>query len=499
MPEFGDDYFEHGGNFAWMRIFEFASKFYNDPSFAAAAKKLKNRHWRYFNYFRIPWHFNIYADLAYVDPDQRTAPQPLVTGINHRNDAVGATHPYFMILRPDLNPGSPMIAIDLYSKGDHAHMEKPASIIDYEADNVLLNHGFYRHLGRQTGTGGNGISVQQYGDRFPFFHWPEGKDLTVSIPAARFGFAEGKSGKRVFHFFYPDNTSRNDSTIRITNLRLEGPAGVKMIDQGPLVIPPKGRFKMKDYNVAFDEKEYSALRYEIRYLDGNPPKSAFRYRDDSLNNYNAWHGPSEYSMVLHSRLKDAKTDVKQGDSFGVLNFDEFGSFDSRYTRRIVLTKEGALIIREVFEPGKTLDNWTAGLTWQLYSLGTAGKNYFASKPDEAWSCDPADAKKYSRGILVVFDPASEDDIGIATEEWGRLKPGKYTVFAKFPVKAGQREARTMVVLPYRAGEKPDELAKQITFNTNDKSSKVKFRLDNTDFTVNIADSGDWNVTRNPAK
>jgi len=491
MPEFGDDYFEHGGKIAWVELFEFASRFYDDPSFAVAAHKLFNRHQRYFNYWRLQNRFSTDVNILNIIPDMRESSLSAESVITYRKDQLGKNHIYNMILRPNNNPGSPMLMLDLYGLGDHAHMDKRSSILNYEVGNVMLLHGFNRRFGRQTWDGGNGFSVMQYGNSFPIFTWPANNPLTVSIPAERFGMS---NGKRIIRNFTLDSGNRNNSDIQLSNIRLEGTVGIKVLDSAGIFIPVAKKPVLKDYNYMFDPSQYSAYKYEATYSGGSMPKASFRYAEDSQNQYNAWHGFDD--LPLHSNLGEAKVENKNGDSFGFVDFTEFGSLDSRYTRQIVLTQEGVIVIREDFTPGKSIENWTAGLTWQFYSMEKAGINYFASKLDEAWSCVPTDTKKYTQGMLAIFDIAKGDSSGVVTQMWNKMPAGKFTFFSRFKIVSGKREIRTQIVIPYSIGDKIDEIVSSVNFKTENGKSEAYFVWKNTNYVVSISDNNKWAVARN---
>ena len=495
MPEFGDDYFEYGGKIAWIQLFEFASKFYNDPEFGAVAHKLFYRKQLYANNQRLTPMFITDLDLIDKKPDLRQKESYAKTCITYRNNSLGERTIYNMILRPDNKPGSPYLMLDLYGLGDHSHMEKRGSILNYEAGNVMLLHGFYRHEGRQTYDGGNGISVMQYGNNYPFWSWPDGKPLTVSLGSERLGISSDNSDLNTLKAFSPVNSERNGSSVKLYNLRLSGNSGDKIIDEQGKVFLPTERFKIKDFNVEFNQKDFSAFKYDLIYNGGKEPVLDLRYNDDSRNMYNAWHGTGAYRMPMQVKLNDAKVDSKNEDSFGWIDFSEFYSTDSKYKRSIILTKEGIIVMREDYLPGASINGWTGGLTWQFYSMEKAGKNYFASKIDEAYSCNPIDNKQYYRGTLAVFEKQQNDSTGVGYQvRAGRQSP-KFTFFNKFKLKANQREVRTVVIIPYEKKDDIEKIVNNVELKTGIFSSHVKLNLNKTTYNITINDDMDWRVDR----
>jgi hypothetical protein len=211
--------------------------------------------------------------------------------------------------------------------------------------------------------------------------------------------------------------------------------------------------------------------------------------------YNAWHGTGEYRMPMQVKLNDAKVDTKMGDSFGWINFSEFYSVDSKYKRSIILTKEGIIVMREDYLPGASINGWTGGLTWQFYSMEKAGRNYFASKVDVAYSCSPTDKKQYNRGTLAVFDLSKNDITGVGYEERGGRQSPKFTYFSKFTLKANCREVRTTVIIPYEKNEDIDKIAKSVQFKTETSKSQATLTWGKTTYSIIINDNQVWSVDR----
>lgn len=490
MPEWGDDYFEHGGKLAWIGLFEFAAKLYNDPTYSATAHKLFNRYEKASNNYRVNHLFDHDLRLLNYTP-VKSELKKAVSEITYRMNSKGQKVPAFLLLRSGNQAGDAYLMLDIYGMGDHAHMEKRGSILNYEVDNVMLLHGFYRHLGRQTYDGGNGISVMQYGEKFPEFSWRAGSPLRVSLPVERLG--ENKTGEKMLRQFQLDWGKRY-SDITINNLKLAGNNKEKLIEKAiSIPLKTRGGFKLKDYNL--NTQDFNALVYDIIYADGNRPEFVFRYTDDSVNQYHAWHGVNPYSMVMHSKFDQAEVLQQNNDSMGVIKFAEWGSFDSSYTRSIVLTEEGVIVSRELFAAGKSIDGWTGGLTWQFYSMDKAGKNYFASKIDEGISSSSNDKQKYSRGMLTIFDVKASDNIAVMTEEWNRKKAGKYTFASSFPLSANEDVIRTTLVIPYQKGDDVEKIAASTTFNSDKDQSKVTFKWSGKSYTVTISDNKKFTIER----
>ena len=140
---------------------------------------------------------------------------------------------------------------------------------------------------------------------------------------------------------------------------------------------------------------------------------------------------------------------KTADSFGQFGYEHYYGKGSRWTRRVVLTAEGCLVVADEYVPGKSLgSDYQAGPVWHLAPKagvvpGRSESNWFAAPAfDRAWW------QKDAIGVLLFF----HDDGGL---QYGSLKQThsqdtdpNVTVFAFLPVKAGERERFLSVLVPH---------------------------------------------------
>ena len=131
LPAWGSGYFTPTCyNYAPLFL-EYAAALYHDPALAAAARRY-------------------YGQLIQAGPARATNPQEanhnmssinlpildlfkplsnppsapeLISGITKRNAFIGGEVPGFLIIRPSLAPGAPMVMMDLLSQGDHCMRE----------------------------------------------------------------------------------------------------------------------------------------------------------------------------------------------------------------------------------------------------------------------------------------------------------------------------------------------------------------------------------------
>jgi len=71
-----------------------------------------------------------------------------------------------------------------------------------------------------------------------------------------------------------------------------------------------------------------------------------------------------------------------------LEANYFGAH-SRWTRQTVLTEEGYLIVRDLYEPGKEVDGFQAGPVWCLRSDGESKASPIRRRQEQCWFDAPA--------------------------------------------------------------------------------------------------------------
>lgn len=518
VPEWGDDYFGQGGSSKWLYVFEYAGTLFKDPGYAWAARKLFQRQSQYFNL-----QANLSSRLLGPPPDLLDLSlidrgiMPSETGslLNYRFNNSEKKFPFALVLRPDLLSGSPMIMMDLYGLGDHSHMDKRGSILYYEDDDVPLFHGFNRHWGRDPGTGGNNFYLQQEEENFPANSWKEGIWSTVRIPIDR--LSDGSNNLKVASEFYAF-IKFDQQRVNLDNYRLEGPGGTMIIDdfnhqdsfysaqkkvasyvaddhQGMMLeIKGQGSFKLKDYGTQIDPNKYKVLAYDVLWKNGERPDLSWRYSNDSPNQYNAWH--DAFPSPFYTEVEGAETEMNGKDSYARVRFSGYGTWDSRLTRKIVLTKEGALVIQDRFLAGKSADQWAAGETWQMYSAGVKGENWFSSELSELEVPERGNGPLNKRGVLVYFQKVEGDSFGLKENRWGgRKEYKKVTAFSKFRIKPGQEYKRTVLIIPYGESDLPEIISKNISILETEQGVVLKYLWNQKIYTVTLGTENEWSVSR----
>ena len=245
MPEFGHAYFKTPGQADWLYVFEWAAALYDDPSFLYAAEKFfqgiahqgkptpPNA-----NEARMTCHYCLIGLM----PSDRTelittklgkckppAARPaLVSGITRRTLEGQGDRDAFLILRGSLDPGSPMLMMDLLSYGDHALFEQRPSIGYYESGHVPHFYQYGRYA--QAASRGNVVLLTEPKSGFPDAGWPENTWRTLSIPLERF---DGTGCIRNIDVIsirtFGDIGIKNKQSLVIDNVRLSGRRGEKKL------------------------------------------------------------------------------------------------------------------------------------------------------------------------------------------------------------------------------------------------------------------------------
>jgi hypothetical protein len=311
--------------------------------------------------------------------------------------------------------------MELYPWGDHSHQENRGSITYYEVGNVPIFRGGYgRYWARQTGDGGNAFYLQPDRDSIPIDRWKSGVWKTIRMEASRLPLPGDPpdQSRRLFTGLvlsgachlgvpgadgcFPTKSARNgDQSVLIDNIRLEGPAGTRMIqDFESGEAPNNGAVFTRDAShgtqaleikpftnrvtiappaagADFSLHDYKTLSYDIKQV-GDPTLVTLDVRIPDAPNgshtYDAWHTMSP--GPFYAAIASARTQTQGSDSYAEVRYDGYGTWDSTLTRRIVLTREGVIVVRDTFTAGAAAEGRTGGAVWQMPVLAEHGANWF---------------------------------------------------------------------------------------------------------------------------
>ena len=205
-------------------------------------------------------------------------------------------------------------------------------------------------------------------------------------------------------------------------------------------------------------------------------------------------------------LKDAKTDQKNEDCYSSFSYNGVFTFDSNWTRKTVLTKEGYLIVVDEYIPGKTADGMVGGPVWQMLTPPQAGLHWF-----DATVINHPDKK-----LLIYFHPDRLNRYGEQVQ-YKYQKDNNYAVYAQSRLKANVPARFITVMVPHDASKDGIEISGKTNFagfmDFPTKSKKGVFtsldiegnasisikeenkerKIESVDITMN--EDGSWDVKR----
>ncbi len=542
MPEFGHAYFKTPGNPDWLYVFEWAAALYDDPTFLYAARKFFHGIVR--NSSPKPSNVNqarmsCEYSLIGLIPDDRTelisaklakckspvAAPALISGITRRTVKGQEDRDGFLILRSSLDPGSPMVLMDLLSFGDHALYEQRPSIGYYETGHVPHFYQYGRYA--QSASRGNVVLLSEPNGGFPEAEWPENTWRTLSVPLERFdGEGMTRNIDTISLRTFGDEGLKYQQSLVIDNIRISGPRGEKVLFDFENGMDWKGSKTLAIVEDATTGKhglkipivnngvssealglqvnlaDYMTFSMDVKWLGKKRPRVQLR---PSVDN-SGWAALE--SMTLAAHVKSASTEMRGKDAYARVEFSPYASFDSSLVRQFILTEEGILCVRDELLPGKSVDGFHGGSLWQMYSVDTKGPNWFSTRGERAFhSADLSDATDYRSGMLAWFGSQPGQTVGLKEIPGGKPEGGTYQdlqrdkdwriAFSEKTIHAGTPVSFNLVIQPHSADANPNELAKGIAVTDVNQSSVFRVKTETSSVEVTIGPEGQWRVERVP--
>lgn len=488
MPEYGDSYFSYDAvPMGRIYLLEYAARLYNDGTFLNPVNKMWVR-----PQAALPEEDEWIRSLALIDMGnamEHAAPIPgPPSQILYRNASPSASPVADkLILRTGRQPGASMIMMDLYASGSHAAKDKGPSIAYFESAQVPLFHNMGRR-GTRSAIDGNLVWAMPPGESFPGLWNIEGKWFTMSIPVDVID--ENADGKHILSTMvlrnFPGSANdRGTTSLCFDNLRLQGAAGVSLVDsfdtsdgwdRSLLQNTPPVDSQDKTQGLASQCIPWSKVKTEVikRTLPQPWPAPFTRQQFSTLKLDILYRGTRPYMLVrgfgdeielgaqvLRPTLTSASATQRGEDAMGQVSYRKYITDDTTLTRQIVLTAEGYLIVRDTLMPGPSMNGWTAGQLWQIYTLGERGNGWFSSEDDGTYpnvSSDPSAST--TRSMLVRY--ATPDGTSVLADEAkqdytypnpkGRKGDAFFTTYSERTVQSGHPEILSMVVVPYDPGK-----------------------------------------------
>jgi hypothetical protein len=497
IPEYGDGYFQaREARLDFVLLLEVAARLYDDDSFRVAADRVSPRTAADLKPDQLLRAF-LLLDLEPFVATRSTEPPRSAVLLRRLPGGPKRPVPDKLVLRagPARAPTA-MVMVDLYADGHHAHEFKRPSIGFYEVDGVPLFHNLGRR-GTRSGQCGNSFWLFESPELFPG-HIRPGVWNTMTVPVDHLFPGQAPGSRRIsdgldFRTFRTPKI-RN---ARFDNLRLEGPAGVLLLDgfESPatwhrnIAARPDARLETSsDYTEGagsqrvalevlgeqlatrlferkevrgreFDPSDYDVVKFDFAF-EGQLPHCNLRRLFDR------WVDLGD--RPLPCRVADARAEQAGADAWGEIRFTDYLAPAATLDRTIALTGEGGLVVVDSFTPGAGVRGWAAGQLWQLYELDRRGPDWFASASDGAYP--QADGSQAERRMLVKYMVGPGVSCGSeqvrpttmhAHRADGRSRATFETTFSRQLV-TEQSIVAALAVVPLGPDDEPEAVAARIT-------------------------------------
>lgn len=187
---------------------------------------------------------------------------------------------------------------------------------------------------------------------------------------------------------------------------------------------------------------------------------------------------------LFATPESATADSLGGDCYGRMSFGDWFADGAQWTRRLLLSREGVLLVRDEFTPAAGQEDWTAAPIWHLFSPPTKGANWFDAAGDARFDA--------SRRTMVWFAPGHGQTVDSSDVElWGGYHP--YTVFARQSITGVHPVSYLTLIVPHDASETPAELARGISAAQD--GDGVDIRMKGADLHLSFGEGDKWSASR----
>ena len=186
-----------------------------------------------------------------------------------------------------------------------------------------------------------------------------------------------------------------------------------------------------------------------------------------------------------------KGENRSDDCFGQFTYRNYFGAHSKWTRQTVLTAEGYLVVRDLYEPGTDVDGYHAAPCWLLMPDGDRGENWFdAPAWDHAWW------QEQRRRVLLYFHPGDGLHFGFARHKASAdisRSINLQNTFARATVRAGVPQVWLSVLVPHTADAQPEEVAGTITTRLSSDEGNAEVTIGQV--RVTLSAHGAWEVHR----
>ena len=381
-----------------------------------------------------------------------------------RRDEASAAALDKLILAPSREPGVPFLMTDVYCRGAHGHVNQHGAITYFEfRDTPLLTAlGYNSREPAQANLVAMGFAGEPFPNAPDVFTpgvWHEAQLPTVRLPphdpsqpflrridALNFRITAGRKGV-IFTAADVQLAGGAQRPIMLDDLRsASGWRGnPSATDEGLVWTVSKGvQFLEKSgFKTSFDVRDYPVLKFRWK-LSNNDSKE----RPVILRVHCGGHSVDFHAHLpqLAPTLVSATVEERGDTQRGTLRYTGWFTPDTTLCRELVLTKAGALVVRDTLVPGAAASGMVAGPVWHMASTNapTAGANWFNSSGGKL-------------ELLVWFAAAPQRSCGTQTLDiWS--KNNQRSVFARQPLQPGIPVTFISVLLPHERGTDAAALA-----------------------------------------
>ncbi len=182
-----------------------------------------------------------------------------------------------------------------------------------------------------------------------------------------------------------------------------------------------------------------------------------------------------------------------GDAYGQFSFADYFGPESRWTRKVVLTAGGYLVVADEYKVGQTLgQKYHAGPVWHLArvdgrKVGRQKDNWFGAPSfAQAWW------QKEKQGVTLVIHDHRHMVFGTINQSHSQDLDPNTTAYAYRPIEAGRTERFLSVLVPHELSTSAGTVFRRVKTTV---SKKGRFTAKVGDVMVEMNRMGNWTVSR----
>jgi hypothetical protein len=538
QPDYGDYYFGEGYVTLHMYLFEAAARTFQDPRFLRVARRIYERVAASRRAAPVGPYDAVFSLQILSLPPFENAPEPLpafevqAQVLKHqRGHRFGS--PPGVVEADKVVLKSPTSSVKAYAMldvgtGGHGIPECRAAVLHYEVNGVPLVRGVNKNHSPEMA---NQVYLKPPRAEYP--HHTRGFEAgvwyTQTVPLDLLAVD-------YLPEFKWDAIVRGETQwLYLDNIRLEGPGGTQLLEscESTAVLAPwngcsseavlspdhtEGKHSLKipllngrhghtftslTHKPAIDRTRFHSLKFDWKFEAPKAPWCFMRW-GSALRGERGDVFP--WSVFCQGTVQKAEAaNNEAGDSRARVEMAGYVTADTRWSREVLMSKEGVLVLVDRVWPGPNAEGYTVGSLWQLDNLDAAGNHWFTQKPLR-WPALLKGQPDRSAGMFVWHAPSETAGRRIghqSTKEapglFDKVPPIEFrpiTTFAAETAKAGKPVAFLTLVAPTHGPDfHPETFAQSIEFRVEDNDADVRCQFGGIPIHFHVSDSGKWSVER----